>query len=284
MKINIVFLLISFFSINTAYTQNISVSNEDNSSVKSSKEIVLDICTIGIQYEMTIVNDVNNPTKKKTYSMFLQIGKRISKFSDYTMLRIDSLSQVYSKQNRNSLEAIGSMFPTTKNLSGLNIFKNYPNEKITVADRVPLTGNIKYEEKKIKPRWEFVQGTMNVCGNECKKAITTFRGRNYIAWYAPKIPISDGPWKFWGLPGLILKITDDKSEYSFECVAIEKPKYVNKIYIVDNYINTTKAKFDDTFKKFYENPRAAMEASGKIKSGLPDKIKSRPYNPIELSE
>lgn len=36
--------------------------------------------------------------------------------------------------------------------------------------------------------------------------------------FAPEISINDGPWKFWGLPGLILKVTD--KEELFEWVAI----------------------------------------------------------------
>jgi len=284
MKKNIILLLISFVFINTAHTQNISLSNTENSTVKAAKKNLLDNSTIDIQYEMTIVNDVNNPEKKKTHIMLLQIGNRISKFSDYGLLRIDSMVQEYAKQNRSSMEVFGSMLAMKKSVFALNVFKNYPNDKITVVDRVPLSGDIKYEEKKIKPKWEFVEGAMNICGYECKKAITTFRGRNYTAWYTPKIAISDGPWKFWGLPGLILKVTDDKNEYDFECIAIDKQKNKNTIYITKDCINTTKAKFDETFRNLNKNPGAFLQATGRITGSLPDKIKSRPYNPIELSE
>ena len=31
------------------------------------------------------------------------------------------------------------------------------------------------------------------------------------AWYTPQIPVSQGPGEFWGLPGLILEINDDKT-------------------------------------------------------------------------
>lgn len=32
-----------------------------------------------------------------------------------------------------------------------------------------------------------------------------------IAWYAPEIPISQGPENYWGLPGLILEVSDGKT-------------------------------------------------------------------------
>lgn len=47
---------------------------------------------------------------------------------------------------------------------------------------------------------------IKILGKRCFKATTTFRGRTYTAFYAPEIPVSDGPFKFSGLPGLILKI------------------------------------------------------------------------------
>lgn len=47
----------------------------------------------------------------------------------------------------------------------------------------------------------------------CNKAKVTFRGRNWIAWYSTEIPYSFGPWKFNGLPGLILEIYDDTNRY-----------------------------------------------------------------------
>jgi len=31
------------------------------------------------------------------------------------------------------------------------------------------------------------------------------------AWYAPEIPVSQGPDNYWGLPGLILEVNDGKT-------------------------------------------------------------------------
>ena len=50
---------------------------------------------------------------------------------------------------------------------------------------------------------------------KCKKATTNFRGRDYIAWFSEDIPINDGPFKFNGLPGLIVEIYDTEAKYSW---------------------------------------------------------------------
>ncbi|SFV31296.1 GLPGLI family protein [Thermoflavifilum thermophilum] len=45
----------------------------------------------------------------------------------------------------------------------------------------------------------------------CFKATTVYKNQRIEAWYCPDIPISDGPWKLGGLPGLIVscKIGDN---------------------------------------------------------------------------
>ncbi|MEJ5993687.1 GLPGLI family protein [Pedobacter sp. Du54] len=42
----------------------------------------------------------------------------------------------------------------------------------------------------------------------CKKAVGEFRGRTYEVWFSEEIPVSFGPWKLWGLPGLIVEVRD----------------------------------------------------------------------------
>ena len=52
---------------------------------------------------------------------------------------------------------------------------------------------------------------------ECRRATGVFGRREYEAWFAPDIPISSGPHKLAGLPGLILEAytTDRKVQFLF---------------------------------------------------------------------
>jgi len=75
--------------------------------------------------------------------------------------------------------------------------------------------------------WAIEPDTAEIFNYSCQKASLRFRGRNYEAWFAPQIPINDGPWKFFGLPGLILKIKDTDNQFDFECIGIE---YLNTPY------------------------------------------------------
>lgn len=80
-----------------------------------------------------------------------------------------------------------------------------------------------YEEELLEQEsWQLKQDTMTIGGYQCQKATIVFGGRTWTAWFAPEIPIYDGPYKFSGLPGLILRAHDEKESWIFDLSAMEK--------------------------------------------------------------
>lgn len=69
--------------------------------------------------------------------------------------------------------------------------------------------------------WELVDSTRKFANLEAKGAKCSFRGRNYFAWYVPKIAVGFGPWKFNGLPGLIVWVEEIGGVYAFLAEKIE---------------------------------------------------------------
>lgn len=245
----------------------------------------IDSTMFRVHYRMLAMNDVSKPDDKTENIMLLQIGRSVSKFFNYHRFLADSLSNALALKNTPRSVVNNKVVPLMARTTPLNIFKNYPKGKITTIDRVPFN-SYTYEENMEPPKWKLENGSQIVCGYNCKKATTYLFGRNYTAWYAPEISISDGPWKLFGLPGLILKAEDDKGHYSFECITIEKPNWKDVIYNISyKPFIVKKEQFFNLQKRYYENPAATVENSGLIQSPLPSSAnKSRPYNPIELSE
>ena len=48
-----------------------------------------------------------------------------------------------------------------------------------------------------------------------QKAMATFGGRKWVAWFSRNFPFQEGPYKFHGLPGMIIELYDDKENYHF---------------------------------------------------------------------
>jgi GLPGLI family protein len=67
------------------------------------------------------------------------------------------------------------------------------------------------------PQWNLEQDTLTINGHLCHKATAEVAGRVWEAWYAPGIPINDGPWLLWGLPGLIIHAKDSNGYFKFRC-------------------------------------------------------------------
>ena len=65
--------------------------------------------------------------------------------------------------------------------------------------------------------------TKKIANYNCNKATVNFRGRDYTAWYTIQLPFSFGPWKFNGLPGLILEITDVTNTFKWRASKIKYP-------------------------------------------------------------
>ncbi len=78
-----------------------------------------------------------------------------------------------------------------------------------------------YTEKMDARDWHISDSTRTILGYECFSAETDYHGRHWKAWFAPEIPVTDGPWKLCGLPGLILLADADNGKYCFEATAIE---------------------------------------------------------------
>lgn len=76
--------------------------------------------------------------------------------------------------------------------------------------------------------WVLTKEKKKIVNFNCIKATTRFRGRNYIAWFTEDVPIQNGPWKFCGLPGLIVKINDDKLIFNWELTGINLKAKFNR--------------------------------------------------------
>ncbi|MDR0825000.1 MAG: GLPGLI family protein [Prevotella sp.] len=283
------FIFISVLSLLWAVniTAQIDVQFDKNTTFKSTPVKDIDTEVMRCLYLQKLQNDSLNPFSMKENTMLLQIGETCSKYFDYKKFQGDLFLKQIEGEEKSPTEAtrlFSQYMVMEKGSDPLNIFKNYPTGKITTTDRIPFNYYI-YEEDIVAPKWKLGTETVVICNYQCKKATTLFRGRNYTAWYTPDIPMNNGPWKFQGLPGLILRVEDDKKQVSFECIGIEKSKQGELIYMTESlYIKTTKEKFNQTRKKYLDNPAAFVSGGGLVKDMPLEASKKRPYNPIELSE
>ncbi|MDR3220168.1 MAG: GLPGLI family protein [Dysgonamonadaceae bacterium] len=250
-----------------------------------SQEKPLDTVKVRFLYRQSSVMDTLNVKKKTVDLMLLDIGSSISKYHAlYGAIR-DSIAAAMFYQNKTP-EEMGAAILKVKKTSFVTdyiIYKNHPKGKLTLVDNFAAE-NYTYEEPMPVIQWSLKNDTATLLGYLCKKATTTFRGRNYEVWYAPEIPLQEGPWKFCGLPGLILKAKDDQSYFSFVCIAIEFPEGKTIEQRSSRRI-VSKTVYNDTKQRYLDNTGKFLTGSPLFNGTLPPhSYVKKPYNPIERTE
>lgn len=257
----VTFVTISLLTFNCFAQNHIDNNTQDL--------IVIDTAKVICSYEYKHTNDTLKADAIQDDLLYLQIGDKHSKCYSYYTFRYDSLcstpqgfmelQQMIVKLNR--LLAKENDFPphidhpffrlTTR------IYKNYPEGKMTVSDFI-LDNYYIYEDDLDAQEWALAEDSAKIIlGYECQKATCRFRGREWTAWYAIDIPISDGPWKFMGLPGLIMEVYD-KEKQQYYCIngmqkANSEPIYFGSIGIdAKRFEKTT---FQTFLKASYRNLR-----------------------------
>ena len=194
----------------------------------------------------------------------LDIGTNCSKFySLWETKACEIKDSVFARGGtyQDVMNALGHL-PFPRSYQYYTVYKNYPQKgQLTYTDK--MFKEYLYEEVMEKPVWTIIadQSTV-IAGYNCQKAETTYRGRTWYAWYSADIPISDGPWKLHGLPGLILKAIDAKEDFLFECIEIEKID--NKIMVIpkQKYLKCTPELLKQAKLKMGKDPNGYLRQFG----------------------
>lgn len=129
------------------------------------------------------------------------------------------------------------------------IYKDFVKNKLFSEEKI-FTRIFNVEDDLNLFSWKIEEDTLTILNYKCQKAMTKFRGREFVAYFTTEIPVTDGPWKFNGLPGLILKIDliDPIAVFSIQATEI---KIMNSNVSLENPINSKKALSFNEYKKEY---------------------------------
>jgi GLPGLI family protein len=208
-------------------------------SVDAQDLKAIDTAKVKCTYRFTFLTDSVKKEYRDRDLYVLQIGEHITKSYCYQTFYNDSLNSTPSgraKQMAEFNERFRSLSPNpsaaeiesvlgtvSRGWFQFYLYKDYKQEKITVADNISVH-HFTYEDELNPQAWTLAEDTATILGYPCQKAACTFRGRDWEAWFAPEIPIDEGPWKFYGLPGLIMRLEDTEGHYRFEMIGLQQVK------------------------------------------------------------
>lgn len=259
---------------------------------------VIDTARVVCLYDCSKYIEFRSRHLKAHEDFLLEIGDSISRYHSYKYFRKDSLyyttaaaKQEYQRRVRAGLSARGdskrdrleNMLNIMPGGSGEEVYKNMPSDSMTVLNN--WTGRSEYTEPLEPQPWEILPDTDMILGLHCQKAICQWRGRSYTAWYSEEIPINDGPYKFFGLPGLIVSVEDATGEYSWQLRGIEQPdaKLIYRYQPLDGKVS----KHTDRLTELRKQWKSRLEMAKKVNAdavmfGKEPSETEDPYDLIEL--
>lgn len=120
-----------------------------------------------------------------------------------------------------------------------------------------------YSEPLTEMEWTMVEdSTATVLGYECFMAESDYHGRHWKAWFTPEVPMSFGPWKLHGLPGLILK-AEAGGGFSFTATGLEHTdRLITPMYLQQDYAKMNRKKALENAEYYMNNEANIMNAQG----------------------
>lgn len=235
-------------------------------------------CTYSLSHQL---DSTDSSSRNKEY-MLLLIHDGESLFVAENKFRADSISDLNRKNNTNLY------LKDTYTDFNYKILKN-KEDMIHTIDKFNDWDLFAYSENRDVYNWQIQSDTATIQGFLCQKVITHFGGRDWIAWFSESIPINDGPYKFTGLPGLIVKVNDSQDYYTFLLESIQELEG-STYQDGKRAVSTTKANYLKAADHYRRNAFAIEQQRGKIifVSGIEEMKKNveengrRRNNPIEL--
>ncbi|MBF8457931.1 GLPGLI family protein [Kaistella sp. G5-32] len=172
-------------------------------------------------YEYKFRPDSSKSDSLKTEWMYLDINKNGSKYYSKNSFESDSIvAESIKKQMASGARSIS----VSRNSQGGEVKdeveKTYPDYKIYLISSL---GNDAYKVlEDRKPEWKISPDKKQISSFKVQKATTDFAGRKWIAWFTTDVPVQDGPYKFSGLPGLIVDVSDETGSHKMELKGIKK--------------------------------------------------------------
>ena len=190
----------------------------------------------------------------------LDIGKSMSHFYSLNSVHRDLITDSIAAKGGSMGDILNALemsnYPKTNWHS--QVWKNYPSPNmLTFTDKA--INRFQYTETMKRPKWTMSAKDSVIADYKCQQAETLYQGRKWTVWFTLEIPVREGPWKLYGLPGLILYAEDSDHLFSFSCIQIENVKGTKFHYPSKKHIQCSKEEYNELIRLKWKDPVAFSE-------------------------
>lgn len=259
---------------------------------------------LNVIYKFEYARDAENKSEFYTTDMILSLGKQSSRYTsvlmynDHDPRKLKAHRQLQKEAPSSATVVIGSPGIEVNNQGVLikeEVIKKFRKNQMFISALVGLR-TYSVETKIPRVHWSIKSDKKTIGGFSVQKAVGTYGGRTYVAWFTPELPFRDGPWKLSGLPGLILEAHDRTNEIRFMFKEITRNTdsiYTTAPFLYSQFsIRTDLKSYNKVKTEFEKNPLAVMSAQAPNTTTYVLNIENpdshtvkviKKYNPMELT-
>lgn len=188
---------------------------------------------VGYNYHYKFMRNGDGVAVKKDIPFVLLANHNLSKFYCPSTEYRDSLLSTPSgrAKEKQMFNAAAAAYVQNKDRSAMDgvvyhsrlyVTKDFAKSVSTTYDQAGMGECGYYDEPFSEIDWVINEdSTKTVLNYQCVMASTDYHGRKWTVWFTPEIPLQDGPWKFCGLPGLVMEASEPSGQHSFSVYGIE---------------------------------------------------------------
>ncbi|MEY8758713.1 GLPGLI family protein [Chryseobacterium tongliaoense] len=185
---------------------------------------------------------------------------------DYMLDIVDGKSVFRTEMRRrsDSLLSIGKfgMGYNANSQYELYLTKNIKEAKINKVYVSPLSRDRFFISDFKELDWKISPEMAKVGEYNCQKAEVEYGGRHWTAWFTKDVPVSEGPYLFHGLPGLIIEIKDKTSDFDFKLAQVRKNKN-NYLFEIEGGKEISWQQYNNLLLDYFNSPMSMVALGGK---------------------
>lgn len=228
-------------------------------------------CLFSYSQVNTLVVDYSYSIKFEQLPTATTVNSRLTSNGEFSNYEMDFVGNLDFVDEEPGVE--GGSVLAIKPDANPYIFKDHKDGYIYSIERVLMKPFLVKDSMNIF-NWKLQNVKKEILGYNCQEAKVNYRGRNYTAYFTLEIPIETGPWKFYGLPGLILQIKSDdgvlqitanKIEIKKEAIKIINPYHNYELVPIswESYVNEYEKKYSELIR--YRSPDGGLVSIPKKK-------------------
>lgn len=212
---------------------------------------------IRFAYYYTFIPDSTNRAEVKSELMNLDVSKSGSRFYSYTKYRSDSVTRVNLEKQLMNTGNIMVKSTQERGAVKYSVTKKYP-EYTTYLHSAILGEKYKIPEERTMV-WKITSEKKKIGDWTTQRAETYFAGRLWFAWFTTDIPVQDGPYKFKGLPGLIVRMEDSTQSHVFTLQSVKNISSIESAFFDANELIVSAKRYSQLLKDYENDPAGGIK-------------------------